>query len=853
MKNKSKLISALSLGTVAATVTPLVLVSTGCAKSGVSFACDDVQNFTPSIATHDKVTEPMSVIDGNKDYFAQLAKNQSMPDQEHKWGTSIIADLIPSLNLLLQMSVQGLVTEEPITITKIGANVKNFKSEEKNGKTIASYNNIEDINLHINMDFEWPKGREMPFTNISGDLRLAWNHKVNQMPLRFFDLDPSAVIGESKIFDYQTIWFMGPDPTQCDWEGKGSDDWFIDSTYLLNLQLSVDDSKVINIHNDTLNIRYDKEIQGIISSLGDKPLTQQLIMRLLPLTAGWSSYYMSQVEEAPHVKITWAPGQVIQATETSPMIAKTSIAKPFNGNVRIVDIPKDDPTYYSKKEFSFDFIPLDGDGSNGYSLFDINLFNSDVPFVIDYKSSLTEGSFAVTKVDWAQSITRPYDGYRWQENDRADLYDVRVVPAVITRDWIALGEPMILQEEATFGDNYVAHENKEGPSIEYVDVQDVIAQKSANGSVVLEFPIKDEDVYKDMQDDDHLDDYYVVVDSSKPIGKTPIAQIDKSVAGGRGWSVYEDKDKNRWLKIYLFVSEWKNKSTPPSEEAVTMDFNLLFEYRPTSLTQTVGPFVLRYGNGFSWNNKVDKIAAINANKGEVNKTELKKAIMFAYSGADAANLSGTASIKKSEGGTSYSDATATIGEPTKVDGYDNLYAADVIISSTDSWDPTVSPNDYLQLDCTIHDTASPQFTTSNSFDFAIGNSIIWNTQKYGNKEVPVSNTYPSHTYTKLIKFPEGSGIDEDTIFTSIVMEENSQGSYQPATWASNIRCNVNNVYKNFGDVYMSFDSAGVSQWYKEREQGSHYDWYARLKLQWIDADGNNHSTYINNLVPYTVS
>lgn len=461
-KNKKILVPVLSALATAAVTVPTLATTVSCAKD--KFAGESVLDglYEPSDIEPYRTAGNLNFPQAETAYFNYISQHLDAPAKEFKWMGAGLPSLVKDLNTFIRSRYMSKDTDyDPITLTKLNVQMSNFTLNDVDKHT-ASYRVVQDIEMVVH--FEVPEespNNELTFRHIDGTIRLAWCNDVNNMPIGLFDLGTDDL----KIFDPtsndlpfpdKTLWYFAPDMSQVSYNDNS---WSMNLDYLLDVNVVVnqgveDEDKVIDF-NDELKFTFDKwacfGIEKYFEMTGyRKDLLPNLIERILPLTCGWDSYYLSQSTHADHINgnlegYGWNEDCIlyqfdvytdVEVSAEAPATYRYALGEP--------GISKDDiqVVLYGITDF---FDP------ETESILDLGY---EKVWEVTPQWDITDnGSTLEVSYDWSSQFIeqmgyqRPEGGASTFAGQPYGRYDF-VVPVVLTKDWFALGRAFNIWEKS---------------------------------------------------------------------------------------------------------------------------------------------------------------------------------------------------------------------------------------------------------------------------------------------------------------------------------------------------------------------------------------------------------------------
>ena len=255
MKNKRKVWAPAVAGLATCSmVLPLAMSATSCSCS--KFASTSVLdgNYIPDFDPYDAGVDAegyanfVNIPQGEDIMLKAYIHDKKMPAKEHRWMASGVAYYLTYYASLLNNELGY----EAIKVNKYNADFK--VEDQRTGR--VSYNISQDIDVTLDIQpGELPFGSNLKLDSLAGNIRLAWNHKVNNMPLGIFDFGTDdysifrrkarkyAPYGD-KPFEDMTIWFVAPDMSEIP---AGDKTWSLNLDFLVDADISVNGDKLIDI------------------------------------------------------------------------------------------------------------------------------------------------------------------------------------------------------------------------------------------------------------------------------------------------------------------------------------------------------------------------------------------------------------------------------------------------------------------------------------------------------------------------------------------------------------------------------------------------------------------------------
>lgn len=451
-KNKKILVPVLSALATAAVTVPTLATTVSCAKKD-KFSGESVLDglYEPSDIEPYRTSSNLNFAQAESVYFDYISNHLDVPAKEFKWMAAGFPSIVKDFNTYIRTDLfSGQIEYDPITLTKLNVRMSNFTITDADLHK-ASYQVVQDIELKIHLEVPEEEENELTFRSVTGTIRLAWCNDVTNMPVGLFDLGTDNLhifnpTSNDLPFPDKVLWYMAPDMSQVSYNDNT---WSMNLDYLLDLNIVInegvqDEDKVIDFNNE-FKFTFDKwACFGIEKLFGGKraedSLEADLVERLIPLTCGWDSYYLSQSNHADHINgdledYGWQTETVdepefideyegVYVSPDNPAIYKYALGEPGINENQIGVVP------YG--------ITFDSSSLLGFSVQKANIVDVDWE-VVDNGASL------LVSYDWAME-QRPKAGYT-----TAELYDF-IVPVVMTKDWFALGRGFNLYEkEDNFG------------------------------------------------------------------------------------------------------------------------------------------------------------------------------------------------------------------------------------------------------------------------------------------------------------------------------------------------------------------------------------------------------------------
>lgn len=521
MKNKRKVLAPTIAGLATCSmVLPLALSATSCSCS--KFASTSVLDgdYIPDFEPYDAGVDAegnynfVNIPQGEDLMLKAYINDKKMPAKEHRWMASGAAYYLT----YAADWVNNQLGYDAIKINKYNADLKNFKVEDSRTGRV-SYDISQDIDVTLDVqpgNLPWPSNLKLD--SIAGNIRLAWNHKVKNMPLGIFDLgtDSWDIFGTQKIqkrlapygdkpFTDMTVWFVAPDMSEVP---VGDKTWALDLDFLIDADIDVNGDKLIDIDHE-YNFTFDKYaawgVEELVRALSDSDQEYAKVMgiayileRFIPLCSGWMSYYLNQCHHMDHIisddpddtipKGTLGWQTPITYTMDPEVIHVDNLEKKIdNAGGKIPYIPAKpihrqhiyaytksrqeanivyelaDGTYTKNDIFAACIgVNTGGENFSVASLFK-SLLKGRFPFSVPrgINTITNVSSFGKTislKFDWSKSDegSRPAYG---QSSQSLLGYDY-LLPIVMTKDWVAVGDPFTLVEGGHIWDMYPNHQTE---------------------------------------------------------------------------------------------------------------------------------------------------------------------------------------------------------------------------------------------------------------------------------------------------------------------------------------------------------------------------------------------------------
>lgn len=811
MKNKRKVLAPTIAGLATfAMVSPLALTATSCSCS--KFAGESMLGgvYTPTFDPYDAGKDEddndilVNIPTGEDIYLKKAFDYTKAPYEEYRWtGTNIasmVEELVDSLNNQMGYDV--------IKINKWQAKLSDFKVTDARQDRV-SYKATQDIDIDIN--YRANPRSNMAIKSLGGHVRLAWGHYINNMPLGIFDIgtDNWSIFNPSndKPFQDMTLWFIAPDMSEIP-----ADDhtWSMDIDLLADIDLNVNGDKLIDLDNE-IAFKFDKyfayAIELLLKSEAPSSTAQTIaymVERDIPLLGGWFSYYLKDTKHYDHI---------ISSTEVDPDWPQELLPIGWNTPLKSSPMPLDNfdqaytqfgmPAHYRwelgdgrASDFGGAIVLTLGVNRNStfmdYAEEAIDVLNAiaqqKVParrsgFPIQIPSSMfttTVNSKALPIVDayydWKPTSddTRPQYGANIAEMENYKFNSL--VPLVMTKDWIALGNPFDLVEDKTVWDMYPSHQEQIGA------VQNI--NTTATGETEIHFLVKDF-VKKDMEKPTYSGRYDFECDTVSDdgadieitqysdtglryrFGKEPIELDDGQIV----WDMY----------IPVEASQWVNNPTTTSPEALSKLFKLVLLYTwveggmsHTSVIRSE-PFQMLYGYTGSWNPDISR----TINTGSATSPYLESAtIENAIYIPNKTNVNIEHCILIDSAG-SWVPYLATNGLEITPGDKEDYYDVTLVYDQT-QWESRSIPlyNCQLAFDYTCDESADPLNVVINSINLVPTQPLAWNTSS----GEPITLDYYSwlsdsdQDYTDLFKLNCDDLTDEHWIATAIYTEPDTSST-----------------------------------------------------------------------------
>lgn len=811
MKNKRKVLAPTIAGLATfAMVSPLALTATSCSCS--KFAGESMLGgvYTPTFDPYDAGKDAegndnlVNIPTGEDIYLKKAFDYTKAPYEEYKWtGTNIasmVEELVDSLNNQMGYDV--------IKINKWEAKLSDFKVTDARQDRV-SYKATQDIDIDI--DYRANPRSNIAIKSLGGHVRLAWGHYINNMPLGIFDIgtDNWRIFNASndKPFQDMTLWFIAPDMSEIP-----ADDhtWSMDIDLLADIDLNVNGDKLIDLDNE-IAFKFDKyfayAIELLLKSEAPSSTAQTIaymVERVIPLLGGWFSYYLKDTKHYDHI--------ISDPVNVDPDWPQELLPIGWNTPVKSRPMPLDNfdqaytqfgmPAHYRwelgdglASDYGGAIVLTLGVNRNStfidYAEEAIDVLNAIAQQKVPVKRKgfpiqIPDSMFTTTVNSKALPIVDAYYDWKPTSDDSRPQYGSNIaemenyqfnslVPLVMTKDWIALGNPFDLIEDKTIWDMYPSHQEQIGA------VQNI--NTNATGETEVHFLVKDF-VKKDMEKPTYSGRYEFECDTVSDDG-ADIEITEYSDTGLKyrfGEEPIELDDGQIVWDMYIPVkaSDWVNNPTTTSPEALSKLFKLVLLYTwfeggtyHTSIIRTE-PFQMLYGYTGSWNPDISRtIDTGSATSPYLESATIENAIYI----PNKTNVTiGNCSLTDPAG--TWVPYLATNGLQITPSDKEDYYDVTLIYDQT-KWESRSIPlyNCQLAFDYTCNESDDPLNVVISSLNLIPTQPLAWNTEDGSAITFDYYVTSEeNHYYSDIFKMNCNDLGTDGYFFTSIWTEPNESST-----------------------------------------------------------------------------